>query len=80
MRNWLYFTWLSGDHIVEQHMHNLDVMNWVFGGPPVKDAELLRILRELGLKSYIGVPLKMRVAGLNASHEGNAPPLRRLAL
>ncbi len=36
MRNWLYYTWLSGDHIVEQHVHNLDVMNWVMGGPPVK--------------------------------------------
>lgn len=36
IRNWLYFTWLSGDHIVEQHVHNLDVMNWAFGGPPVK--------------------------------------------
>ncbi len=36
MRNWLYFTWLSGDHIVEQHMHNIDVMNWAFGGPPLK--------------------------------------------
>ncbi len=36
IRNWLYFTWLSGDHIVEQHIHNLDVMNWAFGGPPVK--------------------------------------------
>jgi len=36
VRNWLYFTWLSGDHIVEQHIHNLDVMNWAFGGPPVK--------------------------------------------
>jgi len=34
MRNWLYFTWLSGDHIVEQHVHNLDVINWAFGGPP----------------------------------------------
>jgi predicted dehydrogenase len=33
-RNWLYFTWLSGDHICEQHIHNLDVMNWVMGGPP----------------------------------------------
>jgi len=33
-RNWLYFTWLSGDHIVEQHVHNLDVMNWAFGSPP----------------------------------------------
>jgi len=35
-RNWLYFTWLSGDHIVEQHVHNLDVMNWAFGAMPVK--------------------------------------------
>jgi myo-inositol 2-dehydrogenase / D-chiro-inositol 1-dehydrogenase len=35
LRNWLYFTWLSGDHIVEQHVHNIDVMNWVMGGPPV---------------------------------------------
>jgi myo-inositol 2-dehydrogenase / D-chiro-inositol 1-dehydrogenase len=36
IRNWLYFTWLSGDHIVEQHVHNIDVLNWAFGGPPVK--------------------------------------------
>ena len=36
IRNWLYYTWLSGDHIAEQHVHNLDVMNWCFGGPPVK--------------------------------------------
>ena len=35
-RNWLYFTWLSGDHIVEQHIHNIDILNWAFGGPPVK--------------------------------------------
>ena len=28
MRNWYYFTWLCGDHIVEQHVHNLDVINW----------------------------------------------------
>ncbi|MGD8452484.1 MAG: Gfo/Idh/MocA family oxidoreductase [Phycisphaerae bacterium] len=35
-RNWLYFTWLSGDHIVEQHVHNIDVVNWAMGGPPVK--------------------------------------------
>jgi predicted dehydrogenase len=33
-RNWYYFTWLSGDHIVEQFVHNLDVLNWVFGGTP----------------------------------------------
>lgn len=36
MRNWLYFTWLSGDHYVEQHVHNLDVANWVVGAHPVK--------------------------------------------
>ncbi len=35
MRNWLYFTWLSGDHIVEQHIHNIDVINWVLGAHPV---------------------------------------------
>lgn len=36
LRNWLYFTWASGDHIVEQHIHNLDVANWVLGRHPVK--------------------------------------------
>ncbi|MCY4205552.1 MAG: Gfo/Idh/MocA family oxidoreductase [Bacteroidetes bacterium] len=33
-RNWYYFTWLSGDHIVEQFVHNIDVINWVFQGHP----------------------------------------------
>src|SRR5687767_2677596 len=36
IRNWLYFTWLSGDHIVEQHIHNIDVANWVIGAHPIK--------------------------------------------
>jgi predicted dehydrogenase len=36
MRNWYYFNWLCGDHIVEQHIHNLDVGNWLKGGPPVR--------------------------------------------
>jgi predicted dehydrogenase len=35
VRNWYFFCWLSGDHIVEQHVHNLDVCNWIMGGPPV---------------------------------------------
>jgi len=35
MRNWLYFTWLSGDHIVEQHVHNIDVINWALDSHPV---------------------------------------------
>jgi len=36
IRNWLFLTWLSGDHIVEQHVHNLDVINWAIGSHPVK--------------------------------------------
>jgi myo-inositol 2-dehydrogenase/D-chiro-inositol 1-dehydrogenase len=32
MRNWYYFTWLSGDHIVEQHVHNMDKASWVLHG------------------------------------------------
>ena len=36
IRNWLYFVWLSGDHIVEQHVHNIDVANWVLGAHPMK--------------------------------------------
>jgi len=34
MRNWYYFNWLCGDHINEQHIHNLDVGNWLVGGYP----------------------------------------------
>ena len=34
IRNWLYFTWLSGDHICEQHVHNIDVINWAFDALP----------------------------------------------
>lgn len=36
LRNWYFYTGLSGDHIVEQHVHNLDVINWVNGAPPVR--------------------------------------------
>ena len=31
IRNWYYFPWLSGDHNVEQHVHNLDIANWMMG-------------------------------------------------
>ncbi|MBS1708943.1 MAG: Gfo/Idh/MocA family oxidoreductase [Armatimonadetes bacterium] len=40
LRNWLYFTWLSGDHIVEQHIHNIDVCLWAKGSHPVKATAL----------------------------------------
>jgi myo-inositol 2-dehydrogenase/D-chiro-inositol 1-dehydrogenase len=36
IRNWIYFTWLSGDFIVEQHSHNLDISNWILQGHPLR--------------------------------------------
>jgi len=36
LRNWLYFTWISGDIIVEQHIHNQDVCHWAMGTHPAK--------------------------------------------
>ena len=35
MRNWYYFTWICGDHILEQHIHNIDVANWFIGEYPL---------------------------------------------
>ncbi len=49
LRSWPWFTWLSGDHIVEQHVHNLDVMNWAIGAHPVKAIGMGgRQLRKIG--------------------------------
>ena len=36
LRNWYHFLWLCGDHIVEQHVHNLDVANWAIGAHPIR--------------------------------------------
>ncbi len=36
IRDWVNWCWLSGDHIVEQHVHNIDVINWFTGKTPVK--------------------------------------------
>ncbi|HEY2573190.1 MAG TPA: Gfo/Idh/MocA family oxidoreductase [Verrucomicrobiaceae bacterium] len=36
LRNWYFYTWLSGDHILEQHVHNLDVAHWVLGKLPLR--------------------------------------------
>ena len=38
MRNWLYFNWLSGDHITEQHIHSLDKAMWIMGDEPPETA------------------------------------------
>ena len=36
VRNWYHYTWLCGDHIVEQHLHNLDVCNWIMNDHPIR--------------------------------------------
>lgn len=36
IRNWYFFDWLSGDHICEQHIHNIDVGNWIMNAHPVE--------------------------------------------
>ena len=52
MRNWYYFNWLCGDHILEQHIHNIDVANWIKGSYPVSatgtGSRFLRAGKEYG--------------------------------
>jgi myo-inositol 2-dehydrogenase / D-chiro-inositol 1-dehydrogenase len=36
LHNWYHFVWLCGDHIVEQHVHNLDVANWALKATPIR--------------------------------------------
>ena len=36
VNNWYHYIWLCGDHIAEQHVHNIDICNWVMGATPVK--------------------------------------------
>ena len=36
LRNWPYFTWASGDILVEQHIHTIDLINWIMGTKPVR--------------------------------------------
>jgi predicted dehydrogenase len=44
IRNWLYFTWLSGDHICEQHVHNIDVINWALGNANGQNAHPVKCI------------------------------------
>lgn len=54
IRNWNYFTWLSGDHIVEQHVHNLDVINWALQSHPIKAHGMGgRMCREFPIHGHI---------------------------
>jgi predicted dehydrogenase len=52
IRDWVNWTWLSGDHIVEQHVHNLDVMNWFMGTHPVKAVGMGSRLRRVTGNQY----------------------------
>ncbi len=52
IRDWVNWTWLSGDHIVEQHVHNLDVMNWFTGMHPVKAVGMGSRLRRVTGNQY----------------------------
>jgi len=63
--NWYHFAWLSGDQICEQHIHNIDVMNWCFGGPPVK----FTAVGGRGCRDYSG-QAKQVCKALNGSEEG----------
>ena len=36
LRNWYHYTWLCGDHVVEQHVHNIDICNWAMKGHPIR--------------------------------------------
>jgi len=48
-RSWPWFTWTSGDHIVEQHVHNLDVINWALQDHPEQCVGMGgRAVRDLG--------------------------------
>lgn len=38
VEHWYYFKWLSGDHIVEQNIHNIDVISWMLNSHPLKAA------------------------------------------
>lgn len=52
VRNWLYYTWLSGDHVVEMHIHQIDIINWVMDSHPVQvkaiGGRLVRTAPEFG--------------------------------
>jgi len=52
IRDWVNWTWLSGDHIVEQHVHNIDVANWFFGMHPVKAVGMGSRLRRVTGDQY----------------------------
>jgi predicted dehydrogenase len=55
IHNWYHFLWLCGDHIVEQHVHNLDVINWILNDHPVRAIGMGgRSIRKAGNPKEVG--------------------------
>jgi myo-inositol 2-dehydrogenase/D-chiro-inositol 1-dehydrogenase len=52
IRDWVNWIWLSGDHIVEQHIHNIDVSNWFVGTHPSSAVGMGSRLRRLTGNCY----------------------------
>jgi len=52
IRDWVNWAWLSGDHIVEQHVHNIDVVQWFVGAHPVKAVGFGSRLRRVSGDAY----------------------------
>ncbi len=81
VRNWPFFAWLSGDHFVEQHLHNIDVMNWAMGQVPKQILGLggrqVRVSDEFGhIYDHFGVEFEfangVRIASYARQIEGCA--------
>ncbi|HEV3261424.1 MAG TPA: Gfo/Idh/MocA family oxidoreductase [Gemmataceae bacterium] len=55
LHNWYHFVWLCGDHICEQHVHNLDVCNWAMHAHPVRAVGMGgRAARAVGDPAQVG--------------------------
>ena len=55
LNNWYHFLWVCGDHIVEQHVHNLDVINWIMNDHPVRAVGMGgRATRKVGDPNEVG--------------------------
>ncbi len=52
IRDWVNWIWLSGDHIVEQHIHNIDVSNWFVGDHPLEAVGMGSRLRRVTGNCY----------------------------
>jgi len=68
LRDWVNWTWLSGDHIVEQHVHNLDVMNWFAGTHPVKALGMGSRLRRVTGNQYDNFSIDFTMENGNHFH------------